>query len=263
MIDLHCHILPGIDDGPETAGDAVGLARQLVAAGVTTVAATPHLRDDHPAVRPAELADRCADLAKRLRTHEVALEVIPAAEIDLVRAIEATDEDRRLASYGQRGTDILLEVPYGPLTTNFEEQVFALRVRGYRILLAHPERNPSLQRDPARLTDLVRGGVLLQVTAGSLLPRAPASRSRELARSLVANGMAHVLASDAHGPQGPRRESLGAGLVEARALAGVYADWMVQEAPAAILAGEALPQPPAARRRPRRGLRERLVRRER
>ena len=263
MIDLHCHILPGIDDGPETIGDALELARQLASAGVRKVAATPHLRDDHPAVRAAELARRCADLAERLRSSEIALEVIPAAEVDLVRALDATDEERRLASYGQRGTDILLEAPYGPLPTSFEEQLFELSVRGYRILLAHPERNPSLQRDPARLSELVRRGVLLQVTAGSLLPRPAGSRSGEFARSLVANGIAHVLASDSHGPRGPRREPLSAGLAEARALAGAFADWMVEESPAAILAGEALPPPPAAARPARRGLRERLARRRR
>jgi protein-tyrosine phosphatase len=263
VIDLHCHILPGIDDGPETIEDALELARQLASAGVRKVAATPHLRDDYPAVRAAELAHRCADLAERLRVCEIALEVIPAAEVDLVRALEATDEERQLASYGQRGTDILLEAPYGPLPTSFEEQLFQLSVRGYRILLAHPERNPSLQRDPARLSELVRRGVLLQVTAGSLLPRPLGSRSGELARSLVANRMAHVLASDAHGPRGPQREPLSAGLAEARALAGAYADWMVEESPAAILAGEALPPPRTASRPVRRGLRERLARRER
>jgi protein-tyrosine phosphatase len=214
-------------------------------------------------VRAAELAHGCADLAERLQASDIALEVIPAAEVDLLRALEATDDERRLASYGQGGTDILLEAPYGPLATSFEEQLFQLSVRGYRILLAHPERNPSLQSDPARLFELVRRGVLLQVTADSLVPRAPGSRSGELARSLVANGLAHVLASDAHGPKGPRREPLNAGLAAARALAGAYADWMVEEAPAAILAGEALPPPPATARPVRRSLRDRLARRER
>jgi protein-tyrosine phosphatase len=255
VIDLHCHILPGIDDGPATIAHSLELARELAAAGVRTVAATPHLRDDHPAVRAAEIADRCEELQRSLAAAGIDLEVMPGAEVDLVRALESTDEELRLASFGQRGKDLLLEAPYGPLPTSFEEQVFMLSVRGYRILLAHPERNPSLQRDPERVSDLVRRGVLLQVTAQALLPRPLASRSRELARSLVAGGMAHVLASDAHGSSG--RGRLSAGVAEARALVGAYADWMVEEAPAAILAGEALPAPPAT---PpvRRGLRRRL-----
>jgi protein-tyrosine phosphatase len=263
VIDLHCHILPGIDDGPETTREALELARQLARAGVRTVAATPHLRDDHPGVRVAELAHRCGDLTECIQSSGIALEVIPAAEVDVVRALEATDEERRLASFGQHGNDMLLEAPYGPLPTSFEEQIFELSVRGYRILLAHPERNPSLQRDPARLDELVRRGVLLQVTASALLPRPAGSRSGRFARSLVENKWAHVLASDAHGPRGPQRELLGVGLAEARALVGTYADWMVEEAPAAILAGEALPPSPTGAAAPaRRSLRERLIRRE-
>jgi protein-tyrosine phosphatase len=246
VIDLHCHILPGIDDGPETIEQAVGLALQLAAAGVRTVAATPHLRADHPAVRPAELAGRCEDLGQGLGAAGIDLGVIAGAEVDIVRALEASDEELRLASYGQRGNDLLVEAPYGPLPTSFEDQIFRLSVRGYRILLAHPERNPSLRREPARLTELVRRGVLLQVTADALVRRARGSRSRELARSLVADGMAHVLASDAHGCREP--DPLTAGLAEARGLVGAYADWMVEEAPAAILAGEPLPDPPAAPR---------------
>jgi protein-tyrosine phosphatase len=262
VIDLHCHILPGIDDGPKSAADALELARRLAGDGVRAVAATPHLRDDHPRVRADELADRCEDLRESLRAAAIDLDVIAGAEVDLVRALEASDEELRLASFGQRGEDLLLEAPYGPLPTSFEEQIFRLAVRGYRIVLAHPERNPSLQRDPARLSELVRRGVLLQVTLHSLLRRPTRSRSTELARSLVAEGTAHVLASDAHGPRGARRERLRAGLAEARALAGPYADWMVDDAPAAILAGEPLPQSPAVSSTPGRNrLRERLKRR--
>jgi protein-tyrosine phosphatase len=189
------------------------------------------------------------------------VELVPAAEVDLFRALESSDDELRLASYGQRGTDVLLEAPYGPLATVFEEQVFQLAVRGVRILLAHPERNPTFQRDTARLAELVRRGVLLQVTAASLLPGRRGSRTAELARSLVSEGLAHVLASDAHGPRVGRREPLSAGVREARSLAGPYADWMVEEAPLAILAGEALPPPPS--RPPSRAhrLRRRLTRR--
>lgn len=263
MIDLHCHLLPGIDDGAETIEGALQLARQLTEAGVRTVAATPHLRDDYPDVRAEEIAGRCSEVAGVLESEGIVLDVVPAAEVDLIWALEATEEELRMASYGGRGKDILLEAPYGPLPTSFEEQVFRLSVRGYRILLAHPERNPSLQSDPGRLYELVRRGVLLQVTADALLPRGVRSRSGALARSLVSEGVAHVLASDAHGPRGPSREPLSAGVAEARVLAGPYADWMVEEAPAAILAGDSLPAPPATGRPERRGPWSRVRRRKR
>jgi protein-tyrosine phosphatase len=260
VIDLHCHLLPGLDDGVRTAHDALELARQLTDEGVLKVAATPHLRDDFPDVRVGEIASRCSELNATLDSAGLALEVVPAAEVDLVHGLDATDEELRLASYGGRGTDLLLEAPYGPLPTSFEEHVFRISVRGYRVLLAHPERNPSLQREPARLLELVRRGILLQVTADALLPRPGRSRSGELARWLVSEGVAHVLASDSHGPGRPSRTPLRAGVTEARALAGAYADWMVEEAPAAILAGEPLSGRPTAGRPARRRVRKRLRR---
>jgi protein-tyrosine phosphatase len=248
VIDLHCHLLPGIDDGVATTEEALALARELATVGVRTVAATPHLRDDHPAVRPEELAERGADVAEEVRSAGIDIEVLPAAEIDLVRALEASDEELRLASYGQRGTDILLEAPYGPLSAVFEEQLFRIALRGVRILLAHPERNPTFQRDRPRLAELVRRGVLLQVTASSLLPRRHRSPTGELARALVSDGLAHAIASDAHGPRDRGPDLLRDGVAEARSLLGAGADWLVEDAPRAILAGEALPaRPPGGR----------------
>ncbi len=148
-------------------------------------------------------------------------------------ALEATDEELRLASYGQRGTDLLLEAPYGPLPTSFEEQVFRLGVRGYRILLAHPERNPDLPAAIRRGWPSWCGEEsCCRSPPTRCCARGEASRSRELARSLVAEGIAHVLASDAHGAaraaarDAARRRRRGA----ARSPAP-YADWMTCEQP--------------------------------
>src|SRR5215218_10603286 len=108
MIDLHTHILPGIDDGPRDLEGSVALVAELAAAGVRTVAATPHLRSDYPGVRPAELADRVDALQAEVED----VELVGGGEVDLYWATEASDEDLRLVSYGQRGTDLLVETPY-------------------------------------------------------------------------------------------------------------------------------------------------------
>ncbi len=76
------------------------------------------------------------------------MDVVSGEEVDLIWAQEASDEDLRLASYRQQGKDLLLETPYGPLPSTFEALVFGIQVRGYRILLAHPERNPAFRNDP-------------------------------------------------------------------------------------------------------------------
>jgi protein-tyrosine phosphatase len=252
VIDLHSHLLPGVDDGTRDMAGAVRLAAAAADAGVTVMAATPHLRPDFGRVRPGELGERVEAVRAALSAAGIPLEVVAGAEADLFQALSTGDEELRLASYGQRGADLLVETPYGPLPPGFEDLLFRLRARGYRLLLAHPERNPDFQRDPKRLAALAQSGTLLQLTAESLCGRR--SPARRLALALVADGVAHVIASDAHGDG--QRAGLREGVAAAAAVAPRRATWMVTEAPAAILAGAPLPPPPPDGRRS--GLRRRL-----
>jgi protein-tyrosine phosphatase len=255
LIDLHTHVLPGIDDGAATLDDAVELARTAAGQGVRVLAATPHVHPRFPDVRPAELAGRVQELNAAIDAAGVLLEVVAAGEVDLMWAQDADDDALRLASYGQRGTDVLVETPYGELPAGFEDLLFRVRARGYRVLLAHPERSHSFQRSPARLDALVEGGTLLQVTAAAVVEQRGSAGSR-LARALVREGRAHVLASDAHGPH-IDRPSLRDGVEAAARLAPLRAEWMATDAPAAILAGQPLPAAPADAARRRRGWRRR------
>jgi protein-tyrosine phosphatase len=224
--------------------------------GTKTAAATPHLRDDYPGVCPRDLSDRCRLLDDELRRAGVPLLLVSGGEVDIVWGLEAHEDELRLVSFAQRGKDLLVETPYGPLPSNFEELLFRLTVKGYRILLAHPERNTTFQEDPGRLAALVKRGVLVQVIATSLCDKSSRSRAGPLARSLIRENLVHVLASDAHGPTVPRRMPLSAGVRVVRELVGAHADWMVTDAPAAVLAGEPLPPMPS---RTRRGWRDRLI----
>lgn len=248
MIDLHSHVLPGIDDGAADVSAALELAAAAASGGVRVLAATPHLRADHPGVRPDELAGRCRELNAQLAEAGVALEVRQGGELDLDWATAASDEELRLVSYCGEGRDLLVETPYGSLADDFEERVLVLAGRGFRVLLAHPERSEALRRAPARITGLVRRGVLLQLTARSLVRSAVPSAVQELAVTLVGDGLAHVLASDAHAASGSAPPDLARGVALAAALVGPRAQWMASDAPAAILAGEPLPQVPGLER---------------
>jgi len=257
MIDLHTHVLPGIDDGPADLDGSLELLAAAVEEGVVTLAATPHVRPDHPDVIPEELGPRTAELAAAASQAGVNIELVSGGEVDLNWAQQADDDALRAASFGGRGHDLLVETPYGELPERFEDLLFKLSVRGFRILLAHPERSRTFQRTPKRLGPIVDGGVLLQVTALSLSSTKRRSRSRKLARELVREGLAHVIASDAHGGHIPRT-GLRAGVEAAAELAPRRAEWMVTDAPAAILGGH--PLPPAPRDSgPSRGLRKRLL----
>jgi protein-tyrosine phosphatase len=253
MIDLHSHVLSGLDDGPAEIEESVEFARAAAAQGTTVLAATPHLRADYPDVAIEEVAARCDELNDRVPA-DLDLRVTPAAEVDVFWAQQASDEQLRLASFGQSGTDLLVETPYGIVSDAFEDMLFRIALRGYRILLAHPERNPSFQREPDRLRNMVARGVLMQITLPSVVTRDKGSRSRKLAFQLVREGLAHNLASDSHSSARFRPPDLRRGVQEFAELAPAYAEWMVTDAPAAILAGQRLPPAPSISE-PRRGLR--------
>jgi protein-tyrosine phosphatase len=247
VIDLHSHLLPGIDDGAPDLEHALELARAAADQGTKVLAATPHLRADFPDVQPDELASRCDEIRGAIDEAGIEIEVVQGGEAGVMWAVNAGDEALRAGSYGGLGTDLLVETPYGPLNDTFEQLLFTLPERGYRLLLAHPENNPTFQRNPERLHELAEGGVLLQVTARSLIRSDRKRGPRPLAEALVREGRAHVLASDAHSGRQLRPPALGAGAAAAAELVGEErAQWLVQDAPAAILAGEPLPEPPAA-----------------
>ena len=246
VIDLHTHVLPGIDDGPSDQAGSLALLAAATEEGTVTLAATPHVRPDHPAVVPAELGGRVRELAGAAAEAGLDVELVAGGEVDLLWAQRAGDDELRAVSFGQRGHDLLVETPYGELPERFEDLLFNVSVRGYRILLAHPERSRTFQHDRQRLATLVEHGTLLQVTALSLSSTERRSRSRRLALELVKHGLAHVIASDAHGGHVPR-SGLRAGVEAAERIAPLRAHWMVTDAPAAIVAGEPLPPAPAER----------------
>jgi protein-tyrosine phosphatase len=253
-VDIHAHVLPGIDDGPSDLEGALAMLRAAAESGTTTIASTPHLRSDYPDVHVDELAQRCQALREEIAREGIEISLVSGAEVSLVWALEASADKLKLATYDQRGTDLLIETP-SLTVAGLDRLLYELRVKGLRVTLAHPERNPEFQRDPSRLEDLVRQGVLLQPTAAALIRAGRRSPSTRLAQHLCAEGLAHALASDGHRAASWRAvTSLGAAEDEVAAFVGPErARWMIHDAPAAILAGDVLPEPPpiAERRRKR------------
>jgi protein-tyrosine phosphatase len=252
LVDIHTHVLPGIDDGPPDLEGAVAMARAAAAAGTTILAATPHLRSDFPDVYLSELADRCQSLCEAIEAEGIALRIVSGAEASLVWALQASDEELVLASIGQRGTDLLVETPLATVS-GIAQHLFRLRAKGFRVTLAHPERSGEFQAEEHLLEALIEQEVLIQVNARSLLDSNRKSDSGRFARSLCSAGRIHVLASDGHRAASNRRVTvLAEGAQAAAALVGAErAAWMARDAPAAIVSGEALPDPPEIRRRRR------------
>jgi protein-tyrosine phosphatase len=260
-IDLHGHFLPGIDDGPPDLPAALAMARAADADGTEAIVATSHVSDRYPN-RPADLAGALGALRGQVEAEGLAVRVLPGAEIALTQ-IPLLD-DSQLADLALGGGPYLLvESPLSSAAGDFEVIMFDLLDRGFRLVLAHPERCPAFQRSPDRLRRLAVAGVLSSVTAGSLTG-VFGGRVRAFTLRLLADRLVHNVASDAHDAD-QRPPALRSCLERAdRDVPGLVAmgEWLTVEAPAAILAGEPVgipPELPRPRRRrwlpigPRRG----------
>jgi protein-tyrosine phosphatase len=238
VIDLHCHILPGIDDGAGDLADSVAMARQAADDGIQAICATPHIRHDHD-VRIHEIARRAEGLTRELARHGVPVSVLPGGEV-AETAVEGLDEDelRRVALGGGRW--ILLEPAPGPLTASLDRRVEQLAARGHRCLIAHPERHLSPDLVD-RLTALVRLGALVQATAEFFVGRKTAPGMLLLAE----RGLVHVLGSDAHSSRVGRPARISPALEVLREVETVepHLEWMVRAAPRAIVAGDEVDRP--------------------
>lgn len=242
MIDLHSHVLPGVDDGVRTLGESLDVLRSMEVDGVRVVAATPHVRDDWPTT-VERMREGVESLRAAVREAGIGIEVLGGGEIDLGRLRRLSAEERAGFGLGGNPRLLLLEFPYAGWPLGLGDAVFRLRSAGIVPLLAHPERNPDVQAEPERLQETVRSGALVQVTAASVDGRL-GSRSQECAVRLIELELAHVLASDAHAPS-VRAGGLGA---VAGAL-GAIGRWMAADVPAALIEGRELPPRPERRSR--------------
>lgn len=238
MIDLHCHILDAIDDGARDADDSVGMARQAEADGIEAVCATPHIRHDHD-VRIEELAGRVRGLNARLEQELVAVRILQGGEVAETAVEGLGEEELAQVSLGGGGW-ILLEPAPGPLGDSLVQRVGHLRERGYRALIAHPERHLSADMFE-QMAALVAEGALIQATADFFL-------REQMAKGMLAmaeRGLVHVLSSDAHTVLAGRPVRLSPALEKLREaeLLAPHIEWIAETAPRAIVNGEQLQAP--------------------
>lgn len=238
MIDLHCHILPGVDDGALDIRDSVGLARQAAADGIEAICATPHIRHDHD-VRIDEIAERAEAVNRRLRGEGIPVTVLSGGEVAETAVEGLSEEELGRVALGE-GRWILLEPAPGPLGESLERRVDHLAERGHRALIAHPERHLSADMYE-RIARLVGLGALVQATADFFLREQMAAGMLSLAEA----GLVHVLSSDAHSSHGGRPAKMAAAferLAEVEPTA-THLAWMRDTAPRAIIEGAELVRP--------------------
>jgi protein-tyrosine phosphatase len=250
LVDLHSHILPGVDDGAPDIETSIAMARTAVADGIRMMVATPHVSFEYE-LEPSDLGRRVGELNLALARSGVPLAVVPGGEIALTRLAALEPDALRMLSLGA-GPYLLVETPYAGAAPFLEDVLFDLDLGGFRTILAHPERCAMFDDDRDRLARLVERGVLCSVNAGSMAGQF-GRRVRDFTVHLFREGLVHNVASDAHDDEIRRAElSWGFERLDAE-LPGIaeQASWFTDGAPSAIVVGgqvPAAPEPPAQRR---------------
>lgn len=196
-VDIHCHCLPGLDDGPADLHEALALCRALVDDGVTCAVATPHQLGRYDGTnQPAEVRLAVATLRRALADAEVRLEVLPGADVRVDERLAAMLQADRVLTLGDTGKYLLIELP-GETFIDLSPLVVHLAEAGVTTIVSHPERHAVLAARPGAVADWLAAGAALQITAGSLVGEF-GTQAERAAWFYVSSGAASLVASDAH-----------------------------------------------------------------
>lgn len=238
--DLHSHILPCLDDGPDSLGTSLEMAERYVQAGYDRVVATPHwVMGSTWAPSPEAVESKVLELQAGIFERGMSLEVLPGMEVTLTNEIPRLLAEKRLLTLG-KGPYLLLELPFQRLPWGWEQILFEIKARGYQILLAHPERCSEVACEPERLETLLRMGASLQINIKSLLGRY-GEQVKRTAWNWMLGGKAHCLATDSHSPLEEHWERFGeiAGKLKGR-MGAEAMETLLEGNPGRVLQGASL-----------------------
>jgi len=211
MIDIHTHILPRIDDGPLSWDESIQILRAGQEEGIREVVVTPHVLGNLDQELEREIQDKFGELKRRASSEGIGLRFHLGSEIYIQPEINLNSP---ISTFDGKGRYLLIEFPLGRIPEYADDLIFKLVLDGYTPILAHPERNLVILRNPGKLYSLIQMGVLIQVNSGSLSGEFGSS-VRELALEMMDNNWVHFVASDCHDPeQRPMRLKEAWGIVE-------------------------------------------------
>lgn len=198
MIDVHCHILHGIDDGPATIEDSIQLCRKLYENGIRGVIATPHfISGDQFDAEPVEIREKLALLKNELEKQDIKLDIYPGMEVFAAHDIVKNLKTGRIVTLNDTKY-VLIEFSLNVMPKYAMDLLFSIQLEGYMPIIAHPERYSAEFNKSGLLEQMVERGILLQVNTGSIMGK-HGSRIEKAAAGLIRCGLVHIISSDSHG----------------------------------------------------------------
>lgn len=196
MIDIHSHILPGIDDGAQTIEDSINMAKLAVEEGITKIIATPHHQNGKYINKKQNIIERVLELNVVLQKENIPLEVLPGQETRIYGELIEDINKGDILPLNQTNY-LFIELPSGHIPRYTEQLLFDVQLKGLTPIIVHPERNAGVMENPDKLLNLVKKGALTQVTAGSLVGYF-GKKIQKLSMQLIEANLTHFISSDAH-----------------------------------------------------------------
>lgn len=201
MIDIHCHILPGIDDGAKTIEDSIDMAKAAVADGITTIIATPHHQNGRYINEKSSIIERVQAVNEQLTQHNISLTILPGQEPRIYGELIEDYQNGDILTLNNGGKFVMIELPSSQVPRYTEQLLFDVQLQGLTPIIVHPERNAQIMEQPDLLYNLVKKGALTQVTASSLTGLF-GKKIQKLSQQLIEANLTHFIASDAHNING-------------------------------------------------------------
>lgn len=203
MIDLHSHILPGVDDGAKDLGESLAMAKEAVVDGVHTIVATPHHQIGMHINNRNDVIDQVTLLNKRVKEEGLELTILPGAEIHAYGNLVSDLKKGKLLTINDKHKYIFIEFPHDRVPIGAEQLIFEIQLAGYVPIIPHPERNRDIRENPIKIYQLVKKGALTQITAASLLGFF-GKKVHRFTLEMIDTNLTHLLATDAHRAVGHR-----------------------------------------------------------
>jgi protein-tyrosine phosphatase len=201
LIDTHCHILPGVDDGAQSIEDSIAMAREAIANGIRTVIATPHHLNGIYTNHKEEVFRKVDEFQLELEKHNIPLVILPGQEVHIYSELVNDLRNNRLITHHNKY--MLLELPRNDVPEFTTQMIYEILLQGIVPIIPHPERNEKLREHPNLLYQMVKKGAISQITAGSIIGKF-GKRVQKFSFQCIESNLCHLVSSDAHRSSGKR-----------------------------------------------------------